>query len=241
MAKLTFTKDAQLGYLSNEFSGGVVLQCLFPTKGKKVIFIDSRLGNDLPWTTLRSVVVEQQSVFSINVVAEGQEFRLRTGGYEPESVDVAQITNSGSGSGSGSGTIPTPANQDGEVNTLQEVLDAFRNFPEGTTIQEALEAIEGGGLQEEDIEDVFFPKEVSAISAGEDGANIVLMLTGENIDDEDEIDWLLTMDGVEHELAGLGRTLTLSGDLVDEYNAAERVTAKVTVASYESSTYVLKS
>ena len=89
MAKLTFTYD--MGYVSSAFEGGMTLQCLFDGNGKHVIFIQSRLSEELPWTVIRSIVVAPQSVFTIPEAAEGQTFRIRCES-EPQSVDIAPMT-----------------------------------------------------------------------------------------------------------------------------------------------------
>lgn len=157
MAKLTFTNDN--GYVSNAFSGGMTLQCLFEGTAKHVIFIDSRLGSDLPWTLIRSIVVAPQSVFTIPEASEGQEFRLRCE-TEPQSVDIAPIsTAKGGGSSTTIDGIDIEENHNGEVDTLAEVIAALRGFPEGKTVKEALEELEATNLTDEDIENIFYGTE----------------------------------------------------------------------------------
>lgn len=242
MAKLTFTYDVHKGYVSSEFSGAVSLQNDFQGKGKHVIFIESRLADSMPWATLRTVVVKAQDVFIISESSDGQVFRIICES-EPTSVDTTPL-NDGSSSGGSSldptETIAPGTNNDGEVNTVQEVIGAFKDFPENTTIQERLEEIEGGGLQEEDIEDIFYPKSVTDITASENGGAVVLSITGKNIDQEDSADWTLTFDETEKELEGTGLTLTLSAEDSEAYQAAGRVTAKVVIGSYESPSFILK-
>lgn len=241
MAKLTFTYDAQKGYVSNAFSGGVSLQNEFTGKGKHVIFIESRLDESMPWATLRTVVVKAQDVFIIADSSDGQVFRIICES-EPVSVDTTPL-NDGSSEGSSldpTETITPGTNNDGEVNTVQEVIGAFKDFPENKTIQERLEEIEGGGLQEEDIEDIFYPKSVTNITASEEEGAVVVTIEGKNIDSDDSVDWTLAIDGTEKTLEGTGLTLTLSEEDSEAYNAAGSVTAKVTVGSMESIAYTLK-
>lgn len=160
MAQLTFTNDAARGYLSNAFNGGVNIHCVFNGGGRHVIFIESRIG-DMPWSVVRTIVVNEQDVFSIMQSANSQLFRFFT-----DSAPVEAETSPTSSSGGGTGGTPADPSQiiepgtngDGTVNTMQEVIGAFQNFPEGKTIQSAIEEISGGGLEDEDIENIFYPK-----------------------------------------------------------------------------------
>jgi len=131
MARLTFSYDPQKGSVSSEFAGSVALQCIFSGTGKHVIFVESRIGDEMPWAVLRTVVVKARDVFSIPEASKGQVYRIFTDS-EPESVETSPISGGGGGS---SYDIPDEENNDGEVNTMQEILKAFKNFPEGTTIQ----------------------------------------------------------------------------------------------------------
>lgn len=99
MAKLTFTNDIQLGFVSSTFEGGVTVQCQFPGKGKQVVFVETRLGESLPWTLVRSIVLKPESVFIISKASEGQQYRLRLA-VEPDNVETAKLKGTSSG-GSG--------------------------------------------------------------------------------------------------------------------------------------------
>ena len=153
MAKLTFTYD--MGYVSSAFEGGMTLQCLFDGNGKHVIFIQSRLSEELPWTVIRSIVVAPQSVFTIPEAAEGQTFRIRCES-EPQSVDIAPMTAVAGGSSTTIDGIDIEKNNNGEVDSLAEVIAALKGFPEGKTVKEALEELEATNLTDEDIENIFY-------------------------------------------------------------------------------------
>lgn len=101
MAKLSFTNDSQMGFISDAFEGGVSIQCMFPGTAKHVVFIETRLSSNLSWTLLRSIVVKAQEVFNIVRSAEGQEYRIRCV-TEPESVNTSKLKNVGGGGSSGS-------------------------------------------------------------------------------------------------------------------------------------------
>lgn len=236
MAKLTFTYDVQKGYVSNAFSGGVSLQNDFTGKGKHVIFIESRLDESMPWATLRTVVVKAQDVFIISESSDGQVFRIICES-EPTSVDTTPLND---GSSSGGSNIPDEPNHDGEVNTMQEIIDAFKGFKEGETIKDEIDNIVDDDIDEE-LEHIYFPKSVSAISADDSGDAVVLSLTGENINEENNVHWTLTMDGVElDEIDGIGDSLTLDEEQSALYRSAGEVKAKIYVGGYESAEYTVK-
>lgn len=238
MAKLTFTNDSQKGSLSSEFKGGVNIQCIFAGGGRHVIFIESKIGSDMPWSVLRNVVVKEQDVFSIPEAAKEQLFRFFTD-CEPISAETSAISG-GADSIGPSDIIEPGTNSDGKVNTVEEVIKVFKDFPEDMTVQEAIGELMGGGLQDEDIENIFYPKEVTGITADESGELVILNLVGNNIEEDDAIDWTMEMEGVEKELSGVGTTLTLSAEDSAEYRAANNVSAKVSIGEYDSESFTLK-
>lgn len=156
MAKLVFSYDYP-SFVSDPFTGNVRVECSFEKEALNKVTVETRLDEDSPWRILRSVIIGTKNAFTLTDTASGQQYRLRCA-TRPVDVEYAVIVPSGGGSGSGSiDGIDVEENNDGEVNTLKEVMDAFGGFPEGKTVKEALEDIEGGGLTEQDLEEIFFP------------------------------------------------------------------------------------
>lgn len=154
MAKLSFTYDYP-SFVSDSFTGNVRVECSFQKEALNKVTIETRLDENSAWRILRSVIIGIKNAFTLDNTASGQQYRLRCA-TRPVDAEYAALSPSGGGSGSIDG-IDVEENQDGQVNTLKEVMNAFGGFPEDKTIQEALEDIEGGGLTEEDLEEIFFP------------------------------------------------------------------------------------
>jgi len=138
MAKLSFTNSPH-GFISDTFEGGVSLQCIFAGNAKHVLFLETRLSSELPWTLHRSIVIKAQQVINVVYAAEGQEYRLRCG-TEPESVDTSKLKNTGGGSGSGSGG-------DEEMDFEPEDFDGIGEDEARSIVADAIAAAEGGGSQ----------------------------------------------------------------------------------------------
>lgn len=134
MAKLTFTQKENT-FVSEDFAGGVSLQFVFDDKATHVVFLDSRLSDELPWTLVKSLVVKPQGMVHIPLASEGMKYRLRSA-IEPESVDTSKITSTGGGGGSSSGDIeddfvPEDFAGIGEDETLDIVNNAIANAESG--------------------------------------------------------------------------------------------------------------
>ncbi|MCR5818697.1 MAG: hypothetical protein K6F89_06340 [Prevotella sp.] len=153
MSSLSFSYDHPT-FVSETFTGNNEVQVSFDKEAMNLVHVDTRMGEEDTWRKLRSFVIGTKNTFSLTGSVSGQQYRLRCA-LRPVSCDITAI--SSSGGSSSIGDIPVDVNEDGEVNTLKEVVDAFGGFPEGTTIKEALDEIEGGGLTEEDLENIFFP------------------------------------------------------------------------------------
>lgn len=155
------------------------------------------------------------------------------------------------------GSVPVEPNNDGRINTFGEILYLLRNLPEGSDLGAIVDAIDkkglteeerqilddmsGDQLSEEDIENIYFPKNVNGISADESGEAVILMLEGENIEDDDTIEWTITVDGTALEpIEATGTTLTLDAEKSATFKAAKAVTAQIYVGGYESEAFTLK-
>lgn len=144
MEKLTFTFDNQLGYVSSSFDGGVAVQCVFPDNAKHVGFLESRLGSDLPWTSVKGLVLQPKSVFNIIRAATGQEYRIRCE-VQPTSVTISKLT------GTAGTTIPSsPSDSDEEIlaGLTKEDFDGIGEEASRDIVAEAIaEAEKNGGKQ----------------------------------------------------------------------------------------------
>lgn len=196
---MQFSFDESVGYVSESFSGGVTIQFVFHGTGKRVLFIDTRIGDDMPWVLLRSIVVEVQGIFTIPEKAKGQQFRIRSG-VEPESMVVAEgATGSGSGSGAG-GKVTSEDIEDGAVN-LNHL---------GEDVKDQLA---GNSLTDDDLENIYFEPNVTSITSEDVEGGIVLTAEAENIDDDEAVTWDIDTDGQVTEIEDTGTSLTLSEQL----------------------------
>lgn len=217
---MQFSFDESVGYVSESFSGGVTIQFVFPGTGKRVLFIDTRIGDDMPWVLLRSIVVEVQGIFTISEKANGQQFRIRSG-VEPESMVVAEgAPGSGSGSGAG-GKVTSEDIEDGAVN-LNHL---------GEDVKDQLA---GNSLTDDDLENIYFEPNVTDISADTTGENVVLNAEAENIDDNEAVTWKIDIDGTVSEVDNVGTSLTLDSDQTAAFFAAEMVKVQLLCSDYES-------
>lgn len=145
--------------------------------------------------------------------------------------------------GSGQTDIITPteggSNNDGEINTVQEVINVLKGLPEDKTIAEILEEQECD-LTDEDVENFFYDPEYSNITADVSGENVILTIDGRYIDGEDVAEWELTLDGVKHNLTGEGKSITLSEEDTAAFNQASTAQACVTIDDCRSDVYTLK-
>lgn len=155
MAKLSFIYDYP-SFVSDSFTGNVRVECSFPKEALNKVTIETRLDENSAWRILRSVIIGIKNAFTLDNTASGQQYRLRCA-TRPTDAEYAVLSPSGGGGSGSIDGIDVEENQDGQVNTLKEVMNAFGGFPEDKTIQEALEDIEGGGLTEEDLEEIFSP------------------------------------------------------------------------------------
>lgn len=95
-------------------------------------------------------------------------------------------------------------------------------------------------ITEDDIENIFFPPQVTGITADTSGSNIVLTAVSENISDDEEVTWSISFDGEGTEINGEGSTLTLDDTLSNRFRSAASVSVSLTCSDYESGTYVVK-
>lgn len=108
MAKLSFTFDGEK-YVSDIFSGNSNIQLTFPKERIRVLLVESRINETLPWKIVDSHIIEYAMVVSVPAAGEGQQFRM-TCIMEPSSADIT--------------TIPTPGSKPGP-NTVgtNEIVD----------------------------------------------------------------------------------------------------------------------
>lgn len=138
-------------------------------------------------------------------------------------------------------------NEDGKVNRIEEIYALLQNLPEGANLKaiidemglseedrQMLEDLSGDQLSDEEIENIYFPKSVTSITADESGEFVVLTLTGENVEADDAVIWTLTLDGVEEEIEGTGLSLTLDAEQSADFKAASVITVTVYDGGYES-------
>lgn len=150
-------------------------------------------------------------------------------------------------------------NENEEIDTVQEIRNFLRGYPENTTLKDVLDELETGGASEEDIaevvdgmitetgeqiddelEDVFFPPKVNLITSETSGDTIILTLVGDNIDDDRSVAWSLRLGDIRVETTGTGRILTLEGTRANQFNSASTVTAKVVIGEYTSPQLTVK-
>ena len=150
-------------------------------------------------------------------------------------------------------------NNNGKIGSLVELLNMVRNIPDNVTFESYIESVvqhaaideetlkrivrevvdekeAEGQLTEDDIENIFFPPEVTAITV----SGHTIAATAENIDDDEAVTWVLDIDGTESEVDGTGTTLTLDEPMQAAYDAAASVTVRLICSDYESGTYTLK-
>lgn len=131
--------------------------------------------------------------------------------------------------GGGGGSAPPPDSVGSEQIIDEETLKRI--------VREVVDEKEAEGqLTEDDIENIFFPPEVTAITV----SGHTIAATAENIDDDEAVTWVLDIDGTESEVDGTGTTLTLDEPMQAAYDAAASVTVRLICSDYESGTYTLK-
>lgn len=145
MAQLTFTYDN--GYVSEPFEGTVTLQLVFAEEKKHVIFIESRLGENMPWALAKSLAVGPMSFVKIRETAEGQQYRIKSAA-EPTLAETSPITSGGSGSG---GSQPAP-NSVGSEEIKDESVTMDDLSPE---VREGLDELNNISITDEDLEGIF--------------------------------------------------------------------------------------
>lgn len=237
MKELEFTYNE--GYVSNPFTGPVAIQFVFPTNGRQVVFLDTRLNEEMPWTEDKTRILSKVDVLVIPRAAEGQQFRVRCA-YLPDKASVSPMGGSSDSGGSGS-ELPAESVGSEQIKNdaiLPEDLDPElrERILNGTLTDEdraLLEELSGEQLSDEDIENIFFPKEVTAISASVT-EGVLLRLTGKNLDEDDVVEWTLKLDGQELALNGTGTTLELDTENATLFMASIERKASVTIGEYES-------
>lgn len=223
MAQLTFTYEQ--GYVSNTFEGGVTLQIIFAEAGRHVIYIESRLSEEMPWVILKSLAVEPMSFLKVREPSEGQQYRMRTA-FEPTFVEVTPLS-SQSGSGSGNKEkIGSEDIEDGSIK-IEDLSD------------EVKEQLSGKNLTDDDLENIFFPPSVTGIATSIVNENVVLLATAENIDEDEEVTWNLDIDGTVMEIDDKGTSLTLTTEQSASFSAAQLVKVRLDCSDYESEWFTL--
>lgn len=218
MAQLTFNYDN--GYVSSTFDGAVTLQIIFAEAGKHVIFIESRLGENMPWTVLKSLAVEPMSFVKVREPSKGQQYRMRSAS-EPTFVEVLPLVASGSGGSGSDGKIGSEDIENGSIK-IEDLSD------------EVKDQLAGNNLTEDDLENIFFPPEVTAIEADLSGENVVLTATAENIDEEEDVTWEVDLDGNITETDSKGVSLTLTAEQSEAFRAAQLAKVRLLCSDYES-------
>ena len=134
--------------------------------------------------------------------------------------------NGGGGSGSESSV------DEEEVKKIldEEVPDIIDDY-----CQEVMDEIE------EDIEGIFFPKRVDSVAASFSVDGIILNAVGENIEQDDRMNWQIVFDGGNKvEKSSVGPSVILAGEDNDRYVGASHVTAVISIGSYVSGTINVK-
>ena len=127
----------------------------------------------------------------------------------------------------------TGHNSNGVIDTVPEVIDAMSGIREDGAVS--------GEEDENVIENVFFPPIVTGITADMSAGGITLNATAENIDEDEDVTWVIDMDGTETEIDSMGTALELTAEQVSQYDAASNVSVKLICYDYESDPYTLKS
>ena len=225
MAQLTFTYEQ--GYISSVFDGGVTLQLIFAEAGKHVIFLESRLGESMPWALLKKIVVEPMSFIKVREPSDGQQYRIISA-FEPTFAMTSPITGT---PGSSSGNKEKVGSEDIENGSikLEDLSD------------EVKDKLIGDGWTEQDEENVWFPPLVTNITADTTGENVVLVAEAENIDEDEDVTWELTFDSEEPlELESTGTVLELTTAQTQAFHDAVVVSVKLFCSDYESEPYTVK-
>ena len=218
---MQFSFNESIGYVSESFSGGVTIQCVFSGTGKRVLFIDSRLSDDLPWILLRSIIVGVQDIFSIPEKAEGQQFRIRSG-VEPVSMIAATgAPGSGSGGSGSGGRVTSEDIEQGAVN-LEHLSDEVKDQLAGNT------------LTDDDLENIYFEPNVTSITGEDVEGGFVLTAEAENIDDDEAVTWDIDTDGQVTEIEDTGTSLTLSEQLSAAVRNAQSSKVRLHCSDYVS-------
>ena len=92
----------------------------------------------------------------------------------------------------------------------------------------------------DDLENIFFPPQVTGITADDSGGDVILTAVAENISDEEDVTWNMSFDGEEREVDAKGTSLTLDGTLSEMFRSAASVSVSLACSDYESGTYVVK-
>lgn len=102
-------------------------------------------------------------------------------------------------------------------------------------VQEVMDEIE------EDIEGIFFPKKVDSVTASFSVDGIILNAVGENIEDDDKMNWQILFDGGNRlDKSSVGPSVVLAGEDNDRYVGASHVTAVISIGEYVSGTITIK-
>lgn len=110
-------------------------------------------------------------------------------------------------------------------------------------IDDLSEEVRDGLIQNmtgDDIENIFFPPQVTGITADALGGDVILTAVAENISDDEEVTWDISFDGVKREMDGNGTTLTLDGTLSEMFRSATSVSVSLSCSDYVSGIYVVK-
>ena len=220
MAQLTFTYEQ--GYVSNTFEGGVTLQIIFAEAGRHIIYIESRLSEEMPWVILKSLAVEPMSFLKVREPSEGQQYRMRSA-FEPTFVEVTPLADYSSKKDEKIGSEDI---EDGSIK-IEDLSD------------EVKEQLSGKNLTDDDLENIFFPPSVTGITTSIVNENVVLLATAENIDEDEDVTWNLDIDGIVTEIDDKGTSLTLTAEQSAAFSTAQLVKVRLDCSDYESEWFTM--
>lgn len=105
---------------------------------------------------------------------------------------------------------------------------------------EVKEQLAGNQLTDDDLENIFFPPEVTAITSEATSNQVVLTATAENIEDEESVTWHIDTDGEVTEIDSTGTSLTLNETQAAKFRSASVVKVRLECSDYESEWFDMK-
>lgn len=105
---------------------------------------------------------------------------------------------------------------------------------------EVKEQLAGNQLTDDDLENIFFPPEVTEITSDTTGEQVVLTAEAENIEDEEAVTWHIDTDGEVTEIDSKGTSLTLDETLAAKFLSASVVKVRLECSDYESEWFDMK-